>query len=77
MIGDLQRLLARRGAELTPASAPAETLASADRLGAGRASREIVKAYVAESFGGTPTSPSEGERLERLLRELRARRPAG
>ena len=73
----LQRLLGRRGADLTPASAPAETLASAERLGAGGLSREIVGAYVAESFGGRPTPPEEAERLERLLRELRARRPAG
>lgn len=71
----LQRLLSRSGADLTPASAPSETLASADRLGAGRASREIVRAYVAESFGGRSTPPSEEERLEGLLRELRPRRP--
>ena len=72
----LQKALRRRGAELTPASAPAETLASADRLGAGRVSREIVRAYVAESFGGRPTTPGEEERLGGLLRELRSARPS-
>ena len=71
----LQRALRRRGAGLTPASAPAETLSFADRLGAGRPSREIVRAYVSESFGGRPTSPSEAERLAVLLREVRAARP--
>ena len=73
----LQRVLRRQGADLTPASAPSETLASADRLGAGRISREIVGAYVAESFGGRPTPESEVARLGGLLRELRARRPSG
>ena len=70
----LQRSLRRRGAELTPASVPAETLASAERLGvrAGRISREIVRAYVAESFGGRETTRAEAERLAGLLRELRA-----
>ena len=68
----LQKALRRRGAELTPASAPAETLASADRVGAGRVSREIVRAYVAESFGGRPTPPAEEARLAGLLRELRS-----
>ena len=56
----LQQRPARRGADLTPASAPSETLASADRLGAGRISREIVGAYVAESFGGRPTPDGRG-----------------
>ncbi|HRY44855.1 MAG TPA: DUF4129 domain-containing protein, partial [Thermoanaerobaculia bacterium] len=70
----LQRLLRRRGADLTPASAPAETLSTADRLGVGAPSREIVRAYVAESFGGRPTSPAEAERLTALLREARAAR---
>lgn len=72
----LQRLLRRRGADLTSASAPSETLASADQLGAGRISREIVGAYVAESFGGRPTPEAEAARLAGLLRELRARRPS-
>ena len=71
----LQGALRRRGADLTPASAPVETLASAERLGAGRISREIVKAYVAESFGGRETSPAEAERLGVLLKELRSGRP--
>lgn len=69
----LQKVLRRRGADLTPSSAPSETLASADRLGAGRVSREIVRAYVAESFGGRPTSPVDARRLDGLLRELRSR----
>jgi hypothetical protein len=73
----LQRLLRRRGADLTPASAPSETLATADRLGVGRPSREIIRAYVAESFGGQPTSPAEAERLTALLREARAARSRG
>jgi transglutaminase-like putative cysteine protease len=71
----LQRILSRRGADLTAASVPAETLASADRLGVGAASREIVRTYVVESYGGRPTPPAEAERLEALLRGLRARRP--
>ena len=69
-------VLRRQGADLTPASAPSETLASADRLGAGRISREIVGAYVAESFGGRPTPEAEAARLGSLLKELRARRPS-
>ena len=73
----LQRVLRSQGADLTPASAPSETLASADQLGAGRISREIVGAYVAESFGGRPTPEAEASRLGGLLRELRARRPSG
>ena len=72
----LQRVLRRQGADLTPASAPSETLASADQLGAGRISREIVGAYVAESFGGRPTPEAEAVRLGGLLKELRARRPS-
>ena len=72
----LQRSLRRQGADLTPASAPAETLSSADRLGAGAPSREIVGAYLAESFGGRRTSPQEAERLSALLRTLRVRRPS-
>ena len=72
----LQRVLRRQGADLTPASAPSETLASADQLGAGRISREIVGAYVAESFGGRPTPEAEAARLGGLLKELRARRPS-
>jgi transglutaminase-like putative cysteine protease len=72
----LQRVLRRRGADLTPASAPSETLASADRLGAGRISQEIVGAYVAESFGGRPTPEAEAARLGSLLKELRTHRPS-
>ena len=72
----LQKALRRRGADLTSAAAPAETLASADRYGVGAPSREIVRAYVAESFGGRATSSSDAERLEALLRELRGRNPS-
>jgi len=72
----LQRVLRQRGADLTPASAPSETLASADELGAGRVSREIVGAYVAESFGGRLTPEAEASRLDGLLKELRAGRPS-
>ena len=43
----------------------------------GGPSREIVRAYVAESFGGRPTSPTEAERLATLLREARAARSPG
>jgi len=71
----LQKLLRRRGADLTPASAPSETLAAAEQLGAAGPSREIVGAYLAESFGGWETSPSETERLAALLRALRSVRP--
>ncbi len=71
----LQRVLRRLGADLTPASAPSETLASAEALGAGLISREIVGAYVAESFGGRPTPEHEAARLGDLLKELGARRP--
>ena len=72
----LQRVLRRQGADLTAASAPSETLASADGLGAGRVSREIVRAYVVESFGGRPTPEAEIARLDALLKELRARGPS-
>ncbi|MBK9374727.1 MAG: DUF3488 domain-containing protein [Holophagales bacterium] len=72
----LQRVLRQRGADLTPASAPSETLASADELGAGPVSREIVGAYVAESFGGRRTPEAEASRLDGLLKELRAGRPS-
>lgn len=72
----LQRALRRRGADLTPASAPAETLASADRFGVGAPSKEIVRAYLAESFGGRATSLPEAARLDALLSELRRRRPS-
>ena len=73
----LQWLLRRRGADLTPASAPAETLTTADSFGVGAPSREIVRAYVAESFGGRPTSPAEADRLTALLRAARVARPRG
>jgi transglutaminase-like putative cysteine protease/uncharacterized membrane protein len=72
----LQGVLRRQGADLTSASAPSETLAVADQLGAGRISREIVGAYVAESFGGRPTPEAEAARLENLLKELRTGRPS-
>ena len=72
----LQRVLRGRGADLTPASAPAETLASAERLGAGRVSREIVRAYVAESFGGLETSPDRGGAARRPPQGAPGRSPS-
>ena len=59
----LQKALHRRGAPLTPASAPAETLAAAGRFGlaAQQPAAEIVGAYVKESFGGFSASEEEEE----------------
>ena len=75
----VQKALARRGALLTPAAAPAETLEAAARFGpeARGAASEIVRAYARESFGGAPADVSEIERLREILaafrRSLRAR----
>ena len=68
----LQKALRRRGATLTPASAPGETLRAADAFGegVGRPAREIVHAYVAESFGGL-TAAGEAKRLSELLGRAR------
>ncbi|MEO6323706.1 MAG: DUF3488 and transglutaminase-like domain-containing protein [Thermoanaerobaculia bacterium] len=69
----LQRLLRRRGRGLTPSSAPSETLAAAATFGerAGGLSREIVEAYVEESFGGRAAAPLEGRRLNGLVNDVR------
>lgn len=68
----MQRTLRRRGASLTASAAPGETVAAAARFGpeASRLSREIVRAYVRESFGGAASGEGERDRLGRLLREL-------
>ncbi len=69
----LQRTLARRGTPLTPASAPAQTLEAAWRFGAEAAglAHEIVRTYVAESFGGVLPRPDEAKRLKELLESVR------
>jgi hypothetical protein len=69
----LQKALHRRGAALTPSSAPAETLAAVERFGpaARQPAEAIVRAYVRESFGGFSASEEEGKNLEDLLGHLR------
>jgi len=69
----LQRQLVRRGASLTPASAPGETLVAAAEFGAGVAApaRAVVEAYARESFGGRPLAPSEIARLEASVLAVR------
>ena len=74
----LQRHLRRRGAPLTPASAPAETLDAAAAYGSRAAgpARRLVRAYLAESFGGRPLREEERRTLREDLRQLReATRP--
>ncbi len=74
----LQRHLRKRGALLTPASVPSETLAAAAGYGprAAGLARRLVHAYLAESFGGRELSEEERRRLRADLRELReATRP--
>jgi transglutaminase-like putative cysteine protease len=68
----LQKALHRRGAPLTPASAPAETLAAAERFGpaARQPAEAIVGAYVKESFGGVFASEEE-EQLKATLDRFR------
>jgi transglutaminase-like putative cysteine protease len=70
----LQRALHRRGAPLTPSSAPAETLAAAASFGPAAAApaAAIVGAYVLESFGGFSASEEEAEKLEGLLERFRS-----
>ena len=70
----LQRALHRRGAPLTPSSAPAETLAAATKLGpeAAAPAAAIVRAYVRESFGGFSASEEERKRLNDLLDRFRS-----
>lgn len=69
----LQRHLVRRGASLTPASAPGETLEAAVEFGAGvaRPARTVVEAYARESFGGRPLAPSEVARVEASVLAVR------
>ena len=69
----LQRFLRRRGARLTAAAAPAETLEAARRFGsrAGSAAAEIVRAYASESFGAAPLAGGEAERLAGRLKQFR------
>jgi transglutaminase-like putative cysteine protease len=61
----LQKTLRRSGAELGEASAPAQTVAAAATFGpeAARLAREIVRAYVAESFGAQTLSAAEADAL--------------
>ena len=70
----LQKALAGRGARLTPAAAPGETLAAAASFGpSARAPAEkIVLAYVRESFSGQSDRESNAELLEQWLREFRS-----
>jgi transglutaminase-like putative cysteine protease len=69
----LQKALHRRGAPLTPSSAPAETLAAAARFGpeASRPAEAIVGAYVRESFGGFSASEEETAKLKELFERFR------
>jgi protein-glutamine gamma-glutamyltransferase len=69
----LQKTLHRRGAPLTPSSAPAETLAAAERFGPAAAApaAAIVRAYVRESFGGFSASEEERENLRETLERFR------
>jgi hypothetical protein len=69
----LQRALHRRGAPLTPSSAPAETLEAAGKFGpeAQRPAEAIVRAYVRESFGGISASEEEKKTLDDLLGRFR------
>jgi transglutaminase-like putative cysteine protease len=75
----LQKALHRRGAPLTPSSAPAETLDAAAKFGPAAAApaAAIVGAYVRESFGGFSASEEEkkdlGEKLERFRSALSSR----
>jgi hypothetical protein len=69
----LQKALHRRGAALTPSSAPAETLAAASQFGpaAAQPAEAIVRAYVRESFGGISASEEEREKLGETLARFR------
>ena len=62
----LQKALHRRGAPLTPSSAPAETLDAAAKFGPAAAApaAAIVGAYVKESFGGFSASEEEQKGLQ-------------
>ncbi len=69
----LQKALHRRGAALTPSSAPVETLEAASRFGPAAAApaAAIVGAYVRESVGGRISSEKEREGLGELLERVR------
>jgi transglutaminase-like putative cysteine protease len=69
----LQKALARRGAPLGPASAPAETLKAASSFGpAARGPAEkIVLAYLRESFSGRPDREASAPLLAAWLAEFR------
>ena len=70
----LQKALHRRGAPLTPSSAPAETLAAASKFGPAAAApaAAIVGAYVRESFGGFSASEEERTKLQESLERFRS-----
>jgi hypothetical protein len=70
----LQRILRRRGAPLTVAAAPAETLAAVRRLfpDAHAAARDLVQAYVRESFTTGPRDSTEAAAVREKLRSFRA-----
>ncbi len=70
----LQKALHRRGAALTPSSAPAETLEAAAKFGPGASqpAEAIVRAYVRESFGGFSASEDESMALNELLERFRS-----
>jgi protein-glutamine gamma-glutamyltransferase len=70
----LQRALARRGARLTPAAAPAETLKAAASFGpAAKAPAEkIVLAYVRESFSGQSDREANADLLAEWLADFRS-----
>ena len=69
----LQKALARKGAALGEASAPSETLAAAAPFGPEvlGPSGEIVKVYVAESFGGAAVDEAEARRLAELVGQVK------
>jgi transglutaminase-like putative cysteine protease len=70
----VQKALHRRGAPLTPSSAPAETLDAAAKFGPAAAApaAEIVRAYVRESFGGFSASEEEAQRLRGLFERFKS-----
>ena len=70
----VQRILRRRGAPLTAAAAPAETLAAVRRLfpDAHAAARDLVQAYVRESFTAEPPDSAEAAAIHGKLRAFRA-----
>jgi len=70
----VQRILRRRGAPLTASAAPAETLAAVRRLWpeAHAAARDLVQAYVRESFTAEPPDSAEATAARDRLRAFRA-----